>query len=148
MPLSQESSSSSSSDLSAHSTDAPVYSPVSNFSLSDYSSNLEEGSEQLHDDQEQNQSPESLPLPEAGDHFGYKFVGDNVDKNVRPSRERAEMKPQSLHYFHSFAVKDRVPIDGLSDKTPEIGIPDPVRFLPSTDDIDCIKQDLCILISR
>ena len=110
MPLSQESSSSSSSDLSAHSPDAPVYSPVSNFSLSDYSSNLEEGSEQLHDDQEQNQSPESLPLPEAGDHFGYKFVGDNVDKNVRPSRERAEMKPQFLHYFHSFAVKDRVPI--------------------------------------
>ena len=54
MPLSQESSSSSSSDLSAHSPDAPVYSPVSNFSLSDYSSNLEEGSEQLHDDQEQN----------------------------------------------------------------------------------------------
>ena len=48
MPLSQESSSSSSSDLSAHSTDAPVYSPVSNFSLSDYSSNLEEGSEQPH----------------------------------------------------------------------------------------------------
>ena len=44
MPLSQESSSSSSSDLSADSPDTPVYSPVSNFSLSDYSSNLEEGS--------------------------------------------------------------------------------------------------------
>ena len=49
-----------------------------------------------------------------------------MDKNVRPSREHAEVKAQSLHYFHSFAVKDRVPIDGLSDKTPEIGIPDPV----------------------
>ena len=43
------------------------------------------------------------------------IVGDNIDKNVKPSCEIAELKPQSLHYFHLYAVRDRVPVSRMSD---------------------------------
>ena len=35
-------------------------------------------------------------------HYGNKLVGDNVDKNVKPSFQRLEMRGQSLHHFHFY----------------------------------------------
>ena len=32
--------------------------------------------------------------------FGYKFVGDNIDKSVKPSHQHHEQRGQSLHHFH------------------------------------------------
>ena len=43
-----------------------------------------------------------VPTAETEDESswcGYKFVGDNVDKNVKPTRQRHERHGQSLHYF-------------------------------------------------
>lgn len=80
--------------------------------------------------------------------YGYKFVGDNVDKNTKPSRQRAEIKGQSLHYFHSYAEKDRVPIGSLSDKPPPRCDPDPAKFLPSSEEIHLVKEDMHVLLSR
>ena len=39
---------------------------------------------------------------------GFKIVGDNIDKNIRPSMQRLTHQTRSLHNFHSYAVKDRV----------------------------------------
>ena len=37
---------------------------------------------------------------------GFKIVGDNIDKNFRPSYQRMNSQTISLHFFHSFAVLD------------------------------------------
>lgn len=39
---------------------------------------------------------------------GFKIIGDNVDKSVRARHQTLTTTDQSLHYFHSVAVMDRV----------------------------------------
>ena len=53
----------------------------------------------------------------------YKFVGD-IDKNVRPSFQRHELKGQSMHYFHGYALRDRINLHDLPDATPR-SLPEP-----------------------
>jgi len=79
---------------------------------------------------------------------GYRFIGDNVDKNVKPTYQRHEHRTQSLHHFHSYAVKDRSNSTLLSDVPPNFIIPDPQMFLPSQEDVDSIKEELSILLKR
>lgn len=38
----------------------------------------------------------------SSDWKGFKIVGDNVDKNIRPSLQRFNNKTNSLHYFHYY----------------------------------------------
>ena len=45
----------------------------------------------------------------SGTHLPlYKLVGDNIDKVVKPRHMRIDHQAKSLHYFHSYAVKDRI----------------------------------------
>ena len=60
---------------------------------------------------------------------GFKLVRDNIDKNIPASYQRFDPKTQSLHYFHVYAVLDRVDFSGLSDEAP---VPSSV---PCADDI-------------
>ncbi len=46
----------------------------------------------------------------------FKIVGDNVDKNVTPRYLRINHRVKSLHYYHSFAVQDRIDVSNLSDE--------------------------------
>ena len=46
---------------------------------------------------------------------GFKIVGNNIDKNIRPSLQRLTHQTKSLHFFHSYAVKDRVNFCSASD---------------------------------
>jgi L1 cell adhesion molecule like protein len=46
---------------------------------------------------------------------GFKIVGDNLDKNFRRSYQRLERQTVSHHYFHMYAVKDRVDLCQASD---------------------------------
>ena len=62
-------------------------------------SDIEQPSQQFISDQP---TPEQPPSEDT--FFSFKVVGDNIDKNVKPSRIRAEIKAQSLHYFHSYVV--------------------------------------------
>ena len=86
--------------------------------------------------------------PEESQWFGYKFVGDNVDKNVKPSYQRQELQGQSLYHFHGYAVRDRVDLSGLSDEAPPFSTPDATQFLPTTKDISSLKEELHILVAR
>ena len=85
--------------------------------------------------------------------FGYKIVGDNIDKNVRPRYARQDNNTLSLHCYHSYAVRDRVSVSGLSDKvpnlrnTPLLSIP-VTDVLPSPTDEKNIKHNIVILVSR
>ena len=80
--------------------------------------------------------------------FGYKFVGDNIDKNVKASHQRHELKGQSLHHFHGYAVKDRINLSGVSDEAPAFRTPDPALLLPTTQDVSSLKEEFCVLVSR
>ncbi len=80
--------------------------------------------------------------------FGYKFVGDNIDKNVKPSLQRHELRGQSLHYFHGYAVRDRVDLSGLSDERPPSCTPDPGVFVPTPSDLSSLRHELGILVSQ
>ena len=36
--------------------------------------------------------------------YGFKLVGDNIDKNIHPSLQQRNSQTNSLHYFYSFAI--------------------------------------------
>ena len=84
--------------------------------------------------------------------FGFKNVGDNIDKNIRASFQRSDHGTLSLHHFHAFASRDRLDFSSLSDKDPDlstaIGDIGAQEFLPSEQDIEMIKGEFCILIAR
>jgi len=77
---------------------------------------------------------------------GYKIVFDNIDKNVRPRFMRSEHQTRSLHFVHSFAVKDRIAFSQFSSKTPtEVNVFD---ILPDDNDYKSLKSDFAVLVSR
>ena len=78
----------------------------------------------------------------------YKIVGDNIDKNVRPSFQRLDRTTQSLHYFHSYSVLDRIDHSTLSNAKPDLGKIDTASLLPSAGDITKVKHDFAVLVSR
>lgn len=54
-------------------------------------------------------------------HFGYKLVGDNIDMSVKARYVQVGVsRNRSLHYFHTFAVKNRVDLRHLPDVHPDI----------------------------
>lgn len=80
----------------------------------------------------------------------YKLVGDNIDKNVRPREMRSDCQTRSLHYFHTYAVRDRV---NLSDYSSEQRLPDIStiqldNLLPSKDDETTIRKNFAVLAGR
>ena len=94
-----------------------------------------------------------LPYSEVESHnwTGFKIVGDNLDKTVRPRHMRLDRQAESLHYFHSYAVKDRINFGNISDVPPECPqnpSRDLVKLLPSSDDIHAMQSLFGIHISR
>ncbi len=81
--------------------------------------------------------------------MGFKIVGDNVDKSVKPRHETLEATSQSLHFFHAFAVKDRVDLSQCTDVAPlepeEIKV---AEFLPTASDISILLERFKVLIMR
>lgn len=50
----------------------------------------------------------------------YRLVGDNVDENVKPRHMTCEHQTNSLHYFHTYAVKDMIDLSHFSDDPPNL----------------------------
>ena len=80
---------------------------------------------------------------------GYVLVGDNIDKRVNPQEMRIDSQVLSLHYFHSYAAKNRC-ITALNNSTP-IGdiltLPMSV-FLPTQEECMVVRNNYVILVSR
>ncbi len=83
----------------------------------------------------------------------FHLCGDNLDKGIKPRYMRiGTSKPDSIHYFHSYAVADRIDFTTLSDQV----IPTLQRnakqvalsLLPTPEDDLAIRENICILISR
>lgn len=81
---------------------------------------------------------------------GVKLVGDNIDKHIKPRDMREDAQAQSLHYFNSYAVKDRLSIEGLEDSPclPDFASFDMKRILTTSKDHEAIKSNFCILVGR
>lgn len=85
--------------------------------------------------------------------FGYKIVGDNIDITVNARYMRWERhQNQSLHFFHSFAVHDRINLEGLSTQLAATCNPSPrnmaLALLPSTENDTNLLSNIATLISR
>jgi len=84
---------------------------------------------------------------QAVEPCGLVIVGDNIDKNFRPSYQRQDRQTKSLHYFHTYAVKNRVDVSSLSDARPAAVIT-LENLLPTQSDLNKLLKDFETLTSR
>ena len=161
--------------LMYHTPEAPPFSPLSSTSLATLSRSPEsmsissqslfdhepEGSlvsilgpqnaEETHAStcRDQVQGKETLPQVGSG-WFGFKIVGDNIDKNVRPRHQSVDTRTQSLHYFHAFAALDHVNLSLHSEIRPNVNLTefDLQCLLPSPEDLDELKINFEVHIAR
>ena len=82
--------------------------------------------------------------------FSFKIVGDNIDKTIKPQHETGQHHNQSLHYFHSYAVKDRCGVSQLHDNLckPDVSTIDTNVVLPSDEDLEILRGNMTILMGR
>ena len=82
----------------------------------------------------------------------YRLCGDNIDKTVRHRYMRCDSQGTiSLHYFHSYAVADRIDFSKLSDQSSVKDLEKEAKallMLPSLEDEEALRQNFKILISR
>ena len=74
----------------------------------------------------------------------YVFTGDNIDKNVTPRDMRMDYQTKSLHYFHVYAVLNRIDITGLSEEAPTSRLLHNLQisaFLPSVADCKALRDN-------
>ena len=80
----------------------------------------------------------------------FKFVGDNVDKQITVRDVRSDHQSHLLHMYSILAVRSRLPIDDLS-KTGTVSDLSSIEFkefLPSHDDLQITKKNLIVLVGR
>lgn len=94
--------------------------------------------------------PETSQMPTASSLKTFKLVGDNVDKNVKPSDVRVDSQTQSLHYFQTYAVRDRIDLTAYDDTPPVVDESkiDTARLLPSDSDHNELTKNFSILVAR
>jgi L1 cell adhesion molecule like protein len=82
----------------------------------------------------------------------YKLVGDNLDKYIRPRHEAVDRHSSSVHYFHSFAVRDRCDTSTLEDdpSLPDISLDSfsSDKVLPSAADYNALLENYTIIVAR
>ena len=83
----------------------------------------------------------------------YTLCGDNIDKTIKRRYlwTDSNATATSLHYFHFYAVKDRIDFSDLGEKA-ILCDADQLQLAlslhPSPEDDMAIKRNICILISR
>ena len=100
-----------------------------------------------------NQAPPCNDIIPHSKMFGFKLVGDNLDISVIARYLRAEKHcNQSMHFFHSYAVLDRIAMGNLSIELPATCNPRPLdmalSLLPTEENDSNILSNFATLISR
>ncbi|XP_064386162.1 uncharacterized protein LOC135334762 isoform X4 [Halichondria panicea] len=142
----------------------PPFSPISEDDFHDHTteedSSMNDTNSQQDDSSRNPQHDDSISSQHSSQHdnstqyshctawSGFKFVGDNIDKNIRPRYQRHNDKGQSLHYFHGYAALDRVDMSKVSDIPPTERDPDYNDFKLSQEEVQQLKEELGILVSR
>lgn len=83
----------------------------------------------------------------------FRLCGDNIDKTIRRRFLRSDNSNTSLHYFHSYAVLNRVDFSHLSDHIPDNStITDlesvAISIQPTKIDDKILQGNIATLISR
>lgn len=83
----------------------------------------------------------------------FRICGDNIDKTIRRRFLRSDKGNISLHYFHSYAVLNRIDFSNLSDKLPDnSSITDftsvALSLQPTKMDDTILQRNISTLISR
>lgn len=82
----------------------------------------------------------------------YKIVGDNIDKNIKPSAcdMRSDHQTKSLHYYHAYAVRDQIDLTNFEDSPsqPKCEDIDVEGLLPSAQDDQDIRANFGFLVAR
>jgi len=80
----------------------------------------------------------------------FKIVGDNLDIYIKPRSETLSCHADSKHFFHMFAVKDRIDNEMYNDSTETVDMEsvDVSSVLPTEDDLIALKKNLGILVCR
>ena len=81
---------------------------------------------------------------------GLVIIGDNIDKRITPRNMRIDHQVQSLHYFHSFAARNRIPTSHLDDSQQLKGVDDLSLsdFLPTVAHCTAIRSNIVALVAR
>ena len=91
-------------------------------------------------------------IPATDSITGYRFYGDNIDKNVKARYLRSDKRGKSIHYFHSFAVKDPIDFTHLPNTPLQRALPSPraiaKSLLPSPEDDVALAKNLGTIVSR
>ena len=83
--------------------------------------------------------------------FIYRVVTDNVDLAVQARHQSKSHQNKSLHWTHSFAVKNRITPDSkIDDSKPQMQVKDleMIQVLPSQEDQASMKSSMAILVFR
>ena len=97
-----------------------------------------------------------LPLPAKDaptpclQWHGFKIVGDNIDKNLRPRHQTIDKQTQSLHYFNCYASLDRVDLSSFSSDPPHVDLTSLSieSVLPSGEDNEQILFNFAVIAGR
>lgn len=137
-------SSSSSSSSSSPESDQSQSSSLSSPTMSEFS---ETSTSSLNIDEFL--GPVSTPRP-SPTLKTYRLVGDNIDKQVNPRDMRSDYQTRSLHYFHTYAVRDRVDLTGVSDQkvVPDLKTIHLDDILPTSSQEKELRGNFSILFAR
>ena len=92
-------------------------------------------------------TPDNVQYSGNSDWKGFIVVGDNIDKNVHARHQTID---QSLHYFNSYAVRDRCNFSNFAEHhcPPDLATYDVSEFLPSKADFDTLIRHFSIFVAR
>ena len=97
--------------------------------------------------QEQNVEGDVVQGSDPSPWFGFKMVGDNIDKMIKPRYMRSDRQNQSLHYIHMYAVQDQIHLSE-SYQRPAPKDPPLEELLPSPDDGKELHSNMEILVTQ
>lgn len=139
-PIVEEEFTNFSSSASENGNSSPDYAP----SFSPVISTSGTSTSEDEDDRQETKQATTHSLP------SYKLVGDNIDKVVKPRHMRIDHQSRSLHYFHTYAVKDRIDFSHLEDKPALLNLDsiDVTALLPTPGDRKAMKRNFGIHVAR
>ena len=140
-PLPSSSESSKHSGMESGESSPPSHSP-SSCELTSSETADETSSQCTSSTSQSSETPSQRPT--------YKLVGDNIDKNVKPREMKIDHQTRSLHYFHTYAVRDRVNMSGYSDdiRPPNLSEIDVSELLPTNVNESTLRKNFAVIAGR
>ena len=88
-------------------------------------------------------------ISEIDPYVLYQIVGDKLDLIINVHQKSSQNKNKSFHWFHTYAIKDIVSGNHLSNKHTRRLIDVPIReFLPSIEQTNELKANFTLLIAK